>query len=81
MASANALDARITRDATKISADYEAIVTLSVRQALAACELTAGKDSTGNLNPNDVLYFLKGMPVTPILASPEVISSNYRDIL
>ncbi|KAF8485559.1 DUF1793-domain-containing protein [Gautieria morchelliformis] len=59
LASANALDARISLDANKISADYEAIVALSVRQALAACELTVGKDPTGAFNPEDVMYFLK----------------------
>jgi len=57
--SANTLDAKITSDASRISADYAAIVELSVRQALAACELTVGKDSSGVFNKSDVLYFMK----------------------
>ena len=54
------MDAKISRDAGVISSDYEAIVALSVRQALASCELTVGRDSWGKFNQDDVLYFLKG---------------------
>ncbi|KAF8581797.1 DUF1793-domain-containing protein [Ramaria rubella] len=59
LASANMLDAKISKDASAISTDYEAIVALSVRQALGACELTVGRDATGKINPDDIMYFLK----------------------
>ncbi|GJJ14574.1 hypothetical protein Clacol_008839 [Clathrus columnatus] len=53
---ANALDGNISADALRISDDYEAIVELSVRQALGACEWTVGEA----LNPSDIMGFLKG---------------------
>ncbi|KAF8513743.1 DUF1793-domain-containing protein [Hysterangium stoloniferum] len=72
LSSAVATDAKISKDSLKISADYEAIVTLSVRQAMGSWELTVGPDleirdgnvmafmkeisSDGNMNTVDVIF-------------------------
>jgi hypothetical protein len=40
---ANTLDQRIEADASKISSNYAAIVALSIRQAMAATEITISK--------------------------------------
>ncbi|KAJ7498777.1 hypothetical protein FB451DRAFT_1015143 [Mycena latifolia] len=57
---AKAFDAQVQTDATKISADYAAVVALSIRQALAATELTISKTSTGAFNTTDIILFMKG---------------------
>lgn len=59
LATAIALDARVLLDATKISADYAAIVALSVRQVIGATELTVSKNSDGSYNTSDVMLFMK----------------------
>ncbi|KAJ7260577.1 hypothetical protein C8J57DRAFT_1471634 [Mycena rebaudengoi] len=59
LATANTLDKRVETDAGKISADYAAIVALSVRQALAATELTISKGRNGQWNTSDTMYFMK----------------------
>ncbi|KAL5535348.1 hypothetical protein ACEPAF_3442 [Sanghuangporus sanghuang] len=59
VSSANALDAKVSHDASAISANYEGIVTLSVRQAFAATEITLSRNSDGTLSTDDVLIFLK----------------------
>lgn len=46
-------------DASQISADYAAVVALSIRQAFAATELTLSKTSTGAFNTTDVILFMK----------------------
>ncbi|KAL0949421.1 hypothetical protein HGRIS_009482 [Hohenbuehelia grisea] len=56
---ANAFDTKVQNDASKISADYAAIVALSIRQALGATEITISKNSDGSFNTNDVLVFMK----------------------
>jgi len=56
---ANAFDSKVNSDANKISSDYAAIVSLSIRQALAANELTISKNSDGSWNTGDVLLFMK----------------------
>ncbi|KAJ7129539.1 DUF1793-domain-containing protein [Mycena epipterygia] len=56
---AQAFDAQVQADATKISADYAAIVALSIRQAFAATELTLSKTSTGAWNMTDIILFMK----------------------
>ncbi|KAJ7652052.1 hypothetical protein DFH06DRAFT_540129 [Mycena polygramma] len=56
---AKTLDAKVESDASKISADYAGIVALSIRQSLAANELTISKDDSGAWNTSDVLYFMK----------------------
>jgi hypothetical protein len=63
LATANTLDKRVETDAGKISADYAAIVALSVRQALAATELTISKGRNGQWNTSDTMYFMKGASV------------------
>ncbi|TBU49426.1 hypothetical protein BD309DRAFT_76359 [Dichomitus squalens] len=59
LARANAFDAKVKSDASKISSDYADIVALSVRQALGAIEITVSKDSTGKFNTSDITTFLK----------------------
>ncbi|KAJ7634847.1 hypothetical protein FB45DRAFT_1142317 [Roridomyces roridus] len=57
---ANALDARIAADAAKISPDYFGIVALSIRQSLAANELTISKNKLGlGWNTSDIMLFMK----------------------
>ncbi|KAJ7142411.1 DUF1793-domain-containing protein [Mycena epipterygia] len=59
LATANKLDAKIQADATKISPDYVGIVALSIRQSLAANELTISKKANGQWNTTDIMYFMK----------------------
>ncbi|KAF8213809.1 DUF1793-domain-containing protein [Mycena galopus ATCC 62051] len=59
LATANALDKQVETDAGKISADYAGIVALSIRQSLAAHEITISKNAFGQWNTSDVMYFLK----------------------
>ncbi|KAJ6539482.1 DUF1793-domain-containing protein [Mycena capillaripes] len=56
---ANTFDAQVQSDASKISADYAAVVALSIRQAFAATELTLSKTSSGAFNTTDVILFMK----------------------
>ncbi|KAK7061847.1 DUF1793-domain-containing protein [Favolaschia claudopus] len=56
---ANAFDAQVQTDAGKISADYAAVVALSIRQALGATELTISKTPSGAFNTSDVILFMK----------------------
>ncbi|KAJ6598921.1 hypothetical protein DFH09DRAFT_1129565 [Mycena vulgaris] len=56
---AQAFDTKVQTDASKISADYAAIVALSIRQAFAATELTLSKTSTGAFNTSDIILFMK----------------------
>jgi len=60
LARATAFDAQVQRDAGKISADYAAVVALSIRQAFASTELTLSKTSTGAFNTTDIILFMKG---------------------
>jgi hypothetical protein len=60
LARAQAFDAQVQADASKISADYAAVVALSIRQAFAATEITLSKTSSGAFNVTDVLVFMKG---------------------
>ncbi|KAJ7507955.1 hypothetical protein B0H11DRAFT_1969465 [Mycena galericulata] len=56
---ANTFDAKVKSDASKISANYAAVVALSIRQAMAASELTLSKTSTGAFNTTDIILFMK----------------------
>ncbi|KAF7299431.1 hypothetical protein MIND_00892900 [Mycena indigotica] len=56
---ANAFDAKVQADASKISADYAGVVALSIRQALATIEITTSKTAFGTYDPNDVIVFMK----------------------
>ena len=59
LARANAFDAKVKTDASKISSDYADIVALSVRQAFGSIEITVSKDSGGNFNTSDIMTFMK----------------------
>ncbi|KAJ6539470.1 hypothetical protein B0H19DRAFT_1213411 [Mycena capillaripes] len=56
---ANTFDSKVQTDASKISADYAAVVALSIRQAFAATELTLSKTSSGAFNTSDIILFMK----------------------
>ncbi|KAG6873728.1 hypothetical protein C0995_011547 [Termitomyces sp. Mi166 len=56
---AQMLDSRVNSDASKISADYADLVTLSIRQAIGAMEITISKNSDGTWNTSDIIIFLK----------------------
>ncbi|EIW62037.1 DUF1793-domain-containing protein [Trametes versicolor FP-101664 SS1] len=56
---ANAFDAQVAQDASKVSDDYASVVPLSVRQTFGALETTLPAD----LNTSDVLMFHKGSNV------------------
>ncbi|TFK75792.1 DUF1793-domain-containing protein [Pluteus cervinus] len=56
---ADQFDAKIKADSLKISANYAAITTLSVRQAFGATEISIRKDSHGNYDTNSTLVFMK----------------------
>lgn len=58
--SAKDLDSQIITDASAISADYAAVVSLSIRQAFGATEITLPRTTDGSWNTSDVLMFMKG---------------------
>ncbi|KAG5342506.1 hypothetical protein C0989_000634 [Termitomyces sp. Mn162] len=60
---AQSLDSKVNSDASKISADYAAIVELSIRQAVGATEITISRNPDGTWNTDDVIVFLKGITV------------------
>lgn len=52
----------VNSDASAISSDYASIVSLSIRQAFGATEITVSK--TGNtFNTSDILMFMKGINI------------------
>ncbi|KZV98208.1 DUF1793-domain-containing protein [Exidia glandulosa HHB12029] len=56
---AAAFDSKVNSDSAKIASNYAGLVSLSIRQAFAACELTLSKTSSGAFNTSDVLLFMK----------------------
>jgi len=58
---AKAFDTQVQNDANRISSDYTGVVELSIRQSLAANEITISKNSDGTFNTDDVLVFMKGL--------------------
>ncbi|KAH0587710.1 hypothetical protein H2248_006474 [Termitomyces sp. 'cryptogamus'] len=56
---AQSLDSKVNSDGSKISADYAAIVELSIRQAVGATEITISRNPDGTWNTDDVIVFLK----------------------
>ncbi|KAG5724965.1 hypothetical protein E4T56_gene12457 [Termitomyces sp. T112] len=56
---AQSLDSKVNSDASEISADYAAIVELSIRQAVGATEITISKNTDGTWNTDDIIIFLK----------------------
>ncbi|KAJ7082033.1 DUF1793-domain-containing protein [Mycena belliarum] len=73
LARARALDARIARDAGKVSAAYAGLVALSVRQAVGACELTIARDAAGRWDERDVMLFMKEISSDGNLNTVDVI--------
>ncbi|KAJ7352460.1 hypothetical protein DFH08DRAFT_858995 [Mycena albidolilacea] len=60
LATANAFDAKVQKDATsKVSTAYAEITALAVRQAFGATELTISKASDGTWNKSDIMMFMK----------------------
>jgi hypothetical protein len=60
LSTAQAFDAKVRSDASAISSDYADIVDLSIRQAMAAIEITVSKNDDGTFNADDILVFMKG---------------------
>ncbi|KAJ7068407.1 DUF1793-domain-containing protein [Mycena amicta] len=56
---ANIFDTKVQSDAAAISTDYAGVVAISIRQSLAANEITVSKTSTGAFNTSDVIVFMK----------------------
>ncbi|KAI0774160.1 DUF1793-domain-containing protein [Fomes fomentarius] len=56
---ANAFNAKVKADASKISSDYADIVALSIRQTLGATEITVARTSDGGFDTSDVSTFMK----------------------
>ncbi|TBU30301.1 DUF1793-domain-containing protein [Dichomitus squalens] len=59
LARANAFDAQVKSDASKILADYASLVALSIRQAFGATEITVTKNNDGSLDNSNTLMFMK----------------------
>ncbi|KAM5543407.1 hypothetical protein V8D89_002658 [Ganoderma adspersum] len=59
LARAKVFDAKVKTDATKISADYAAVVALSIRQGFGATEITVSKNSDGSYDTSNTLMFMK----------------------
>jgi len=57
---AQAFDAQVNADASKISSDYASIVALVIRQAFGAIETTFAETIVGGINTSDVTVFMKG---------------------
>ncbi len=55
-------------DAGAISADYAAIVALSIRQGFGGIEITVSKNHDGSFDSSNTLAFMKGVYI-PILTS------------
>ena len=64
LARAKAFDAQVKTDATKISADYAAVVALSIRQGFGATEITVSKNSDGSYDTSNTLMFMKGAHIS-----------------
>jgi hypothetical protein len=78
---AKAFDAQVHSDASKISSDYASIVDLSIRQVLAATELTVSKDGSGNANATDVLLFMKEISSDGNMNTVDVIFPSWPALL
>lgn len=56
---ASLVDAQVDAHASKVSANYSAILSLAMRQAIAPMELTAARKSDGSVDASDVLLFFR----------------------
>ncbi|KAJ7682671.1 DUF1793-domain-containing protein [Mycena polygramma] len=74
-------DAQVQSDAMAISADYAAIVALSIRQTLGATEITISKNSDGSFNTGDVLLFMKEISSDGNVNTVDVIFPAYPLLL
>ncbi|KAJ7129541.1 DUF1793-domain-containing protein [Mycena epipterygia] len=74
-------DAQVQADATAISTDYAAIVALSIRQTLAATEITISKNGDGSLNTSDILVFMKEISSDGNVNTVDVIFPAYPLLL
>lgn len=74
VAAAHALDQRVHTSASAISADYESIASLSVRQAFGATEATVARTASGGFNASDVLVFMKGLHKLLETTNPPLIA-------
>ncbi|KAJ7498791.1 DUF1793-domain-containing protein [Mycena latifolia] len=74
-------DAQVQSDASAISADYAAIVALSIRQTLGAAEITISKNSDGLWNTSDVLVFMKEISSDGNVNTVDVIFPAYPLLL
>ncbi|KAJ6598936.1 hypothetical protein DFH09DRAFT_1356105 [Mycena vulgaris] len=70
-------DAQVQADASAISADYAAIVALSIRQTLGATEITISKNGDGSWNTSDVLVFMKEISSDGNVNTVDVIFPAY----
>lgn len=55
------VDSQIVGDGLKVSSKYSDLLSLVVRQALSAIEITVSKNDDGSFNANDIMAFLKDM--------------------
>ncbi|KAJ7179016.1 DUF1793-domain-containing protein [Mycena filopes] len=74
-------DAQVQRDAMAISADYAAIVALSIRQTLGATDITISKNNDGSWNASDILVFMKEISSDGNLNTVDVIFPAYPLLL
>ncbi|KAJ7068393.1 DUF1793-domain-containing protein [Mycena amicta] len=76
-----AFDAKVQKDASAISDDYAAIVALSIRQAMAAMEITLSKNADGSFNTTDILVFMKEISSDGNVNTVDVIYPTYPLLL
>ncbi|KAJ7781111.1 DUF1793-domain-containing protein [Mycena metata] len=74
-------DAQVQSDAMAISADYAAIVALSIRQTLGATDITISKNDDGSWNATDVLVFMKEISSDGNVNTVDVIFPSYPLLL
>ncbi|EPQ55448.1 DUF1793-domain-containing protein [Gloeophyllum trabeum ATCC 11539] len=77
LTTAEAFDARLQADASKVSSNYADIVALSVRQAMATVELTISKGSDGSWNTSDSMMFLKEISSSGLASTTDVIFASW----
>ncbi|KAJ7044468.1 DUF1793-domain-containing protein [Mycena alexandri] len=74
-------DAQVQSDAMTISADYAAIVALSIRQTLGATDITISKSNDGSWNATDILVFMKEISSDGNVNTVDVIFPAYPLLL
>ena len=61
LSAAITLDAKVIADGQKYSQNYANLLTLTLRQAMGAIDITLGKDGEGHWNSTDIKAFMKNM--------------------